>query len=110
MRGSNRLTAIQVSKLSRPGRYCDGLGLWLQVSNAGKSWLFRFTPPHHTQWPCFLHQATSRLNGVAGAQGLPGSGKDHSMRNGRMIGVFVNVPDKQEVEVADLVKGMVVAR
>ena len=34
---------MRVSRLTTPGRYCDGLGLWLQVRNAGnKSWLFRY--------------------------------------------------------------------
>lgn len=43
MRGSGRLTALQVFKMTAPGRYGDGGGLWLQVSPAGtKSWLFRF--------------------------------------------------------------------
>lgn len=42
-RESNRLSAIKVSKLSKPGRYADGAGLYLQVSEAGtKSWLFRY--------------------------------------------------------------------
>ena len=32
-----------MSKLKTPGRYCDGLGLWLQVSQAGtKASLFRY--------------------------------------------------------------------
>ena len=43
MRDSNRLSALGVSRLKKPGRYCDGLGLWLQVSpQITKSWLFRF--------------------------------------------------------------------
>jgi integrase len=44
--GSNakKLSAILVSKLSSPGHYGDGEGLWLQVSGSGsKSWVFRFT-------------------------------------------------------------------
>ena len=45
-RESNKLTAIAVARKKRPGRYGDGLGLWLQVSPAGdactKSWLFRY--------------------------------------------------------------------
>jgi integrase len=32
-----------VSKLKKPGRYGDGHGLWLQISeNGGKAWLFRY--------------------------------------------------------------------
>ena len=43
MRASNQLTAIRVAKLSEPGRYGDGGGLYLQVSaSLTKSWLFRF--------------------------------------------------------------------
>lgn len=39
----NRLTALQVTKLSKPGLYGDGGGLTLQITSAGvKSWLFRF--------------------------------------------------------------------
>lgn len=41
MRG-NKLTALKVNSLKKPGRYCDGLGLWLQVSDSGKHWLFRY--------------------------------------------------------------------
>ncbi|MEO0034113.1 MAG: hypothetical protein RLZZ501_136 [Pseudomonadota bacterium] len=43
-RGSNKLTAVAVSKMKAPGRYADGGGLYLQVGpTGGKSWLFRFT-------------------------------------------------------------------
>lgn len=39
----NRLSMLSISKLSSPGYYCDGAGLWLQVSRTGtKSWIFRF--------------------------------------------------------------------
>jgi len=39
----HKLSALMVAKLSRPGRYCDGNGLWLQVSPSGtKSWVFRY--------------------------------------------------------------------
>src|SRR5947208_510952 len=42
-RDSNRLTAVKVAKISRPGRYGDGGGLVLQVSKwRTKAWLFRF--------------------------------------------------------------------
>src|SRR5215472_1816331 len=35
------LTALTVEKLNKPGRYGDGKGLYLAVSNTGaKSWLF----------------------------------------------------------------------
>lgn len=39
-----KLSALGVSKTSKPGYYGDGAGLWLQVSQSGsKSWIFRFT-------------------------------------------------------------------
>ena len=38
-----KLSAMKVAKLTQPGRYGDGGGLWLQVSQWGtKAWLFRF--------------------------------------------------------------------
>lgn len=38
-----KLTALKVSKLSKPGRYGDGAGLWLQVSRSGtKAWILRY--------------------------------------------------------------------
>lgn len=40
----HKLSAVAVSKASVPGYYCDGGGLWLQISGSGsKSWVFRFT-------------------------------------------------------------------
>lgn len=43
MREMKRLSAVEVSKKTKPGRYGDGGGLWLQVSVSGsKSWLFRY--------------------------------------------------------------------
>jgi integrase len=39
-----KLTAVAVRSASKPGRYADGGGLYLQVQGAAqKSWLFRFT-------------------------------------------------------------------
>lgn len=39
-----KLTPLAVGKLTKPGYYGDGAGLWLQVSPSGsKSWIFRFT-------------------------------------------------------------------
>jgi integrase len=39
-----KLTKLRVDRIRRPGRYGDGAGLWLQVSeNGGKSWLLRYT-------------------------------------------------------------------
>src|SRR6476661_8218943 len=43
MREGNKLTALEVTRRERPGRYSDGHGLWLQVSSSGtKAWLFRY--------------------------------------------------------------------
>jgi integrase len=39
----NKLSALAVSRTSKPGYYGDGGGLWLQVAKSGsKSWIFRF--------------------------------------------------------------------
>src|SRR4051794_16102524 len=47
VREANKLSPLEVKRLKTPGRYCDGLGLWLQVTEAGdgvtKAWLFRYT-------------------------------------------------------------------
>src|SRR5687767_2470383 len=43
MNAANKLTAVAVKNMSKPGCYADGLGLYLQVSKFGtKSWLFRY--------------------------------------------------------------------
>jgi integrase len=43
-RALERLNALQVKKLAIPGYYCDGGGLYLQVSKSGtKSWIMRYT-------------------------------------------------------------------
>jgi integrase len=42
-RQQQRLSALQVSKLTKPGLYGDGGGLTLQITSGGvKSWLFRY--------------------------------------------------------------------
>jgi len=42
-RQAKRLSAIKVKKLTTPGWYPDGLGLYLQVSPSGsKSWVYRY--------------------------------------------------------------------
>jgi integrase len=41
---AGKLTALKVKALTKPGRYGDGAGLWLQVRDAEhRSWLFRYT-------------------------------------------------------------------
>lgn len=43
MRDSNSLSVVRIARLKKPGRYCDGGGLYLRVSEGQtKSWLFRF--------------------------------------------------------------------
>jgi integrase len=43
MRTSNKLSAVAVTRKTKPGRYADGGGLYLQVSKVKtKAWLFRF--------------------------------------------------------------------
>jgi integrase len=50
MRPTNKLTAKKVEKITSPGMYGDGLGLWLQVKEVStkdgpsiaKSWVFRY--------------------------------------------------------------------
>jgi integrase len=40
-RQGNKLSALEVSRMKKPGRYGDGHGLWLQVGPSGsKSWCF----------------------------------------------------------------------
>ena len=39
----NKLSAIKVRWVTRPGMYGDSAGLWLQMSRSGaKSWIFRY--------------------------------------------------------------------
>lgn len=41
--GIERLTALKVARLTKPGRYGDGKGLHLQITKTGvKSWVFRY--------------------------------------------------------------------
>jgi integrase len=43
VRATGRLSALQVTRAARrPGMYCDGGGLYLQVGVGGASWLYRF--------------------------------------------------------------------
>lgn len=41
--GINRLTALQVTRLKKPGYHADGAGLYLSIKASGaKSWIFRY--------------------------------------------------------------------
>ena len=43
MRGINKLTPRKIAATHKPGRYADGLGLYLEIRRAGnKSWSFRY--------------------------------------------------------------------
>jgi hypothetical protein len=43
-RRMSRLSVKEVVNKKEPGYYCDGGGLYLQVSDSGsKSWIFRYT-------------------------------------------------------------------
>lgn len=43
-READRLNALEVKRLDKPGYYCDGGGLYLQVSKtSSKSWIMRYT-------------------------------------------------------------------
>jgi integrase len=41
-RTTERLTALKVQRAKRPGMYPDGHGLYLQVTEVGASWVYRF--------------------------------------------------------------------
>ena len=53
-RAIGRLTALKVDKAKEPGMYCDGGGLYLQVTEGtagpSKSWIFRFTLAGRERW------------------------------------------------------------
>src|SRR5262245_15359782 len=42
MRALNRLSALAVKSMDKPGRHADGGGLYLQIKNGGRSWLFMY--------------------------------------------------------------------
>src|SRR5262249_30574393 len=41
-RTMGKLTALKVSKATKPGMYADGGGLYLQVTKGGASWIYRY--------------------------------------------------------------------
>ena len=46
-----KLSALKVSRLSEPGVYGDGAGLWLRVTeNGSKHWIFRFMLNKQAHW------------------------------------------------------------
>ena len=48
---AHKLTALQAGRLTTPGLYGDGAGLWLKVGEGGaRSWLFRCTIDGRERW------------------------------------------------------------
>ena len=46
-----KLTALKIENLTKPGRYADGGGLYLNISkNHTKSWLFRYQIDGKRRW------------------------------------------------------------
>jgi hypothetical protein len=42
-RAMDRVTALKVARaIRKPGMYADGGGLYLQMSNSGASWIYRY--------------------------------------------------------------------
>jgi integrase len=64
---ASKLTALDVNRIAAPGLHHDGRGLYLQVSGASKSWIFRY-----------------QFRGKARWQGL-GSAKDVSLKQAREL-------------------------
>ena len=50
MRGINKLTPLKINSLKAPGKYADGLGLYLLIRRPGdKSWCFRYMRNGHAR-------------------------------------------------------------
>lgn len=45
-----KLTTLKINKLTKPGRYSDGGGLYLSVKDGSRSWLFRFKLAGRETW------------------------------------------------------------
>src|SRR6516164_3757946 len=48
-RTTGRLTALKVRRAQRPGMYADGDGLYLQVTEGGASWIYRYMLNNHAR-------------------------------------------------------------
>lgn len=46
----NRLTALGVKRLTKPGFHLDGRGLYLRIEGSRRLWVFRFTWQGKTSW------------------------------------------------------------
>src|SRR5215831_9271229 len=50
-RTANRLTALKVEKVKKPGMYADGAGLYLRVTAEGtKNWVYRLMLNGRPRW------------------------------------------------------------
>src|SRR5689334_20055051 len=51
MSRAHKLSALTVSKMSKPGVYGDGAGLYIRVTDSGtKHWIHRFTLAGKAHW------------------------------------------------------------
>ena len=64
-RQGNKLSALEVARLKKPGRYGDGHGLWLQVGPSGsKSWCFATRRDASMSWASALFYAVESGRGT----------------------------------------------
>ncbi len=48
-----KLNVKKVAKLSKPGRYADGANLYVQITETGRSWVFRYEVRGRERWMGF---------------------------------------------------------
>lgn len=76
-RAIHKLTNRQVETIKKAGRYSDGGGLYLRVTNnSAKRWVFRFTPPGGTSREIGLGSAGKQSVGLARARELAQKARD----------------------------------
>jgi integrase len=72
----HKLTPAMVAAATDPGRYADGGGLYLQVTPAGKSWLFRYVFAGKENWMGLGKVDIGRLaESLAAARGKAADGR-----------------------------------
>ncbi len=65
-----KLNMLQIKALSKPGRYADENGLYLQLArNGSKTWIFRYSAVGH-KWPREMGLGPIALVSLAQARGL----------------------------------------
>ena len=67
VRTTGQLTALKVERAKQPGMYADGGGLYLQVTEGGASWLYRFMLNKRARW---MGLGPLALYGLAEARAL----------------------------------------